>query len=61
MFTMLPTKTLPKIIQEKLWIQNPRCNGYLTLFDALIVAHVICPNAELVVVSSYWEFNLKKI
>ena len=41
-FTMLQTKTLPKIIQEKLLIQNSRSDGHLNSFDALINVHVIC-------------------
>ena len=53
---MFPTKTLSEIIKEKLWIQNSRSNGHLTSFDALIIAHVICPTAELLVDSSYREY-----
>ena len=43
-FTMFPTKTLSKILREKLLIQNPRSNGHLTSFDVFITAHVIRPN-----------------
>ena len=50
---MLPTKTLPKIIQEKLQIRYSRSNGHLTSLDALINALVICPTAELLVESDY--------
>ena len=57
---MLPTKTLPKIIQEKFKkkIKIPTVIGTsLTSFDALIIAHVICPTAKLLVDSGYRELN----
>ena len=40
-FTMLPTKTLSKILREKLHIQNSHSNGHLTSLDVLITVHVI--------------------
>ena len=40
-FTMLPTKTLSKILRESLLIQNSHSNGHLTSFDVLIFVHVI--------------------
>ena len=54
---MFPTKTLSKILWEKLWIQNSRSNGHLTSFDVLIIAHVIYPTAELLVDSGNEELN----
>ena len=54
---MLPTKTLSKILREKLLIQNSQNNGYLTSYYVLITAHVICPTAELLVDSGYQELN----
>ena len=43
-FTMFPTRTLSKILQEKLFIQNSHSNGHFASFDVLITAHVIRPN-----------------
>ena len=43
-FTMFPTRTLSKILREKLFIQNSHSNGHFTSFDVLITAHVIRPN-----------------
>ena len=43
-FTMFLTRTLSKILREKLLIQNSHSNGHLTLFDVLITAQVIRPN-----------------
>ena len=43
-FTMFPTRTLYKILREKLFIQNIHSNGHLTSFYVLISAHVIRPN-----------------
>ena len=43
-FTMFLTRTLSKILREKLLIQNSNSNGHLTLFDVLITAQVIRPN-----------------
>ena len=54
---MLSTKTLPNIIHEKLLIQNSHSNGHLTSFDALIIEHVICPTAVLLVDSDYQELK----
>ena len=42
-FTMFPTRTLSKILREKLFIQNSHSNGHFTSFDVLITAHVIRP------------------
>ena len=43
---MLPTKTLSKILREKLRIQNSHSNGHITSFDVLITTHVIRPNCR---------------
>ena len=43
-FTLFPTRTLSKILREKLLIQNSHSNGHLTSFDVLITAHVIRSN-----------------
>ena len=43
LFTMFPTRTLSKILREKLFIQNSHSNGHFTSFDVLITAHVIRP------------------
>ena len=45
-FTMFPTRTLSKILREKLFIQNSHSNGHFTSFDVLITAHVIRPNCR---------------
>ena len=42
--SMFPTRTLSKILREKLFIQNSHSNGHFTSFDVLITAHVIRPN-----------------
>ena len=49
-FTMFPTRTLSKILREKLFIQNSHSNGHFTSFDVLITAHVIRPNRR----TFYW-------
>ena len=54
---MLPAKTLSKILQEMLLLQNSHSNGHLTSFYALITVHVICPTAKLLVDSDYRELN----
>ena len=43
---MFPTRTLFKILREKLLIQNSHSNGHLTSFDVLITTHVIRPNSR---------------
>ena len=43
-FTMFPTRTLSKILREKLFIHNSHSNGHFTSIDVLITAHVIRPN-----------------
>ena len=58
---MFPTRTLSKILREKLLIQNPHSNGHLTSFDVLIIVHVIRPNRELFVDSVHRELNWKNL
>ena len=58
-FTMIPTKTLSIILWEKLFILTSRSHGQLTLFDVLIIAHVISPTAELLYDSDNRELNWK--
>ena len=48
-YTILQTKTLAKIFQEKLSIQNSLSNRHFNSFDGFISVHVIFPNAELLV------------
>ena len=36
-----------------------RIKGHLTLFDVLINEQVICPTAELLIDSGYFELNWK--
>ena len=38
-----------KILREKLQTQISNSNGHLTSFDVLIITHVICTTAELLV------------
>ena len=61
-FTMFPTRTLSKILWEKLFIQNSHSNGHLTSFDVhfvLITAHVIRPNRRTFCDSIHRELNWK--
>ena len=44
--TMLPTKTLSKILREKFLFQNSHSKGHLTSFDVLISGRVIRPNCR---------------
>ena len=45
-FTMFPTRTLSKILREKLLIQNSHSNGHLTSFNVLITMPVIRLNCR---------------
>ena len=61
-FTMLPTRTLSKILREKLSIQKSHSNllnRHLTSFDVLITAHVIRPNCQTFFLLSSSEIELK--
>ena len=56
-FTMPPTKTLSKILREKLKIPSSKSNRDLISFYVFINVRVICPTVELLFDSGYPALN----
>ena len=53
--TLAPWTFVPA--RKKYKLKNSLSNRHLTTFDLLIIGHVICSTAKLLVDSGYREFN----